>query len=332
MNEILQARALIRSFLDRLDAAAPGDEVSAVFADFTTDGVPYRGMHPFNTLTGSGAIADSVWSPLKQAMPVLQRRSDIYLCGHNNLPGQSGLWVVEMGNILGDFTRDWLGITATRKTTYLPYVSFYCIENGRIAEIVEFLDLFAVISQAGFNPWQTEHSGGFMMSPGPRTHDGLLEAPQDAHVTEQTFALTFDMLADLAKSYTSPADHMSRFWHSDMNWFGPTGIGASLGFEGYRRGHTGPFENKLDTVDILTEEVTVAEGHFSAVMWWPCLRMRNTGGYMGVPANDNLAEMRVVDVYRREGDKLAENWIFIDILHFLKGQGVDVLANIQKGN
>ena len=37
--------------------------------------------------------------------------------------------------------------------------------------------------------------------------------------------------------------------------------------------------------------------------------------------------MRVVDLYRRDGDKLAENWIFIDILHFLAEQGVDLLAN-----
>ena len=56
--------------------------------------------------------------------------------------------------------------------------------------------------------------------------------------------------------------------------------------------------------------------------------MRNTGDYMGVPANDTVAEMRVVDLYRRDGDKLAENWIFIDMLHFLKMQGVDLLAQI----
>ena len=35
--------------------------------------------------------------------------------------------------------------------------------------------------------------------------------------------------------------------------------------------------------------------------------------------------MRVVDLYRRDGDKLAENWIFIDHLHFLKLLGVDLL-------
>jgi hypothetical protein len=38
------------------------------------------------------------------------------------------------------------------------------------------------------------------------------------------------------------------------------------------------------------------------------------------------AEMRVVDLYRREGDLIAENWNFIDHLHFLDQLGVDLVA------
>ena len=167
-----------------------------------------------------------------------------------------------------------------------------------------------------------------MMSPGPKTHDGLLWGPSEASDTEHSFDLTHRMLTELAQSYTSPEDHLERFWHRDMNWFGPTGIGASLGFPGYGRGHTGPFEEKLETVEIHDWEVAVAEGFYSATMWWPCLTMRNVGGYMGAPANDALAQMRVVDLYRRDGDKLAENWIFIDLLHFLKEQGFDLLSDI----
>jgi len=332
MSDIANAKTLVAGFLERFDRAAPGKETRAILGKAATNALKYRGVHPFNELTGAQAVADQVWSPLKSAMPMLQRRPDIFLCGHNDLPGQSGLWVVQMGNFLGDFTRDWLGVPPTHKTTYVPYVSFYRVEADRIVEMVEFLDIFAVISQAGLNPWLKDQSGGFIMSPGPKTHDGVMRAAQDAGESKKTFDLTFEMLADLAKSYTSPADHIERFWHTDMNWFGPTGIGASLGFEGYRRGHTGPFEHKLDTVDILREEITAAEGNFSGVMWWPCLRMRNTDNYMGVPSNGALAEMRVVDMYRREDGKLAENWIFIDMLHFLLGQSIDVLGDIRKGS
>ena len=42
------------------------------------------------------------------------------------------------------------------------------------------------------------------------------------------------------------------------------------------------------------------------------------------------SEMRVVDVYRQRDGKLAENWIFIDILHYLAVQGLDVLGRMAR--
>ena len=51
---------------------------------------------------------------------------------------------------------------------------------------------------------------------------------------------------------------------------------------------------------------------------------------MGLPKTEKTVEMRVVDIYRRDGEKLAENWIFIDLLYFLMQQGVDVLGRTEK--
>ena len=51
---------------------------------------------------------------------------------------------------------------------------------------------------------------------------------------------------------------------------------------------------------------------------------------MGLPASDVPADMRVVDIYRRQGDKLAENWVLIDLPWWLKQQGVDVFDRIKK--
>jgi len=51
---------------------------------------------------------------------------------------------------------------------------------------------------------------------------------------------------------------------------------------------------------------------------------------MGMPASEKPGDMRVIDMYRREGDKLTENWIFIDLLHFWNQQGVDILDRIKK--
>ena len=48
---------------------------------------------------------------------------------------------------------------------------------------------------------------------------------------------------------------------------------------------------------------------------------------MGITTAPKPSEMRVIDMYRREGNKLTENWVFIDLLHFWKILGVDVLKN-----
>ena len=50
---------------------------------------------------------------------------------------------------------------------------------------------------------------------------------------------------------------------------------------------------------------------------------------MGLPPSDRPCEFRVIDVYRREGEKLKENWVFIDILHFFKQQSIDILNNLE---
>jgi hypothetical protein len=57
--------------------------------------------------------------------------------------------------------------------------------------------------------------------------------------------------------------------------------------------------------------------------------LRNSGGYLGMTASpEGLADMRVIDLYREADGKLAENWIFIDILHYLNMQGLDVLGRM----
>ena len=72
----------------------------------------------------------------------------------------------------------------------------------------------------------------------------------------------------------------------------------------------------------------MAEGLYGGFFGWPNLSLVPSNGYLGMPPFHGYAEMRVVDIYRRDGDKLAENWIFIDLLHFLNMQGRDVLAEI----
>ena len=115
-------------------------------------------------------------------------------------------------------------------------------------------------------------------------------------------------------------------WHNDMIWWGPGGIGASYTIDGYQKGHTKPFQDGLEFVRFNGHILSSAEDDLGGWFGWPNLIMKPKGEYLGLTnASDIESEMRVVDLYRRDGDKLAENWIFIDHLHFLKKLGVDLL-------
>jgi hypothetical protein len=122
-------------------------------------------------------------------------------------------------------------------------------------------------------------------------------------------------------------------WREDMLWWGPSGIGAAYTQERYLKQHCGPFEAGLEFVRHDGHETRIAEGNFGGFFGYPSLIMRPTGGYMGVTsASDREFEMRIVDIYRREGDRLAENWIFIDHLHVLHQLGHDALARMGTGD
>ena len=72
-----------------------------------------------------------------------------------------------------------------------------------------------------------------------------------------------------------------------------------------------------------------ADGKYGGFFGWANLSNRNTGGFLGLPEARGASEMRVMDVYRRDGDKLAENWVIIDLPYYLKQQGLDVLERLK---
>ncbi|WP_299986235.1 nuclear transport factor 2 family protein [uncultured Ruegeria sp.] len=327
MAEYQDAKALVHTANTAIDAA-DGDAVASEMEPYYASDILWRGMHPFHEQAGIAAVADTYWRPLKDAMGPLLRRPDIFFAGSNEIDGFSSTWVVEMGHLMGTWDRPWISLAPSRKLAFLRYCEFHRIEDGRIAETACYVDILNLLAQSGRHPISGT-TGSVVLTPGPATHDGLL---YDAHPEAEgraTVQLIADMVTDLrANKVGSPEDHMTRFWTPDMCWFGPGGIGASAFFDGYRRGHSGPFEDGLEYVTYTEHVARLGESNFGGFFGYPSLTVRSTGGFMGLPPSDVAANMRIVDLYRRDGDRLAENWIFIDIPHFIATQGVDILAEL----
>ena len=261
----------------------------------------------------------------------MQRRMDVFFAGKNFIDDGASIWVCSMGHLMGLFDQPWLGIQPTGKIVMLRYAEFHKIEDGEIAETAFYFDIPHLMIQAGYEPFK-KPTAMHLVQPGPATHDGLLFEDAPAAEGQKTMDAMHAMINDLGTwGLGLPlVDELARTWHDDMIWWGPAGIGASYTIERYAKQHSGPFRAAMSDRSSTGHIARIGEGHYSGFFGWPNFIAKPTGGFMGLPPSDKPCEFRVIDIYRREGDKLKENWIFIDMLHFFAQQKIDILGNLKE--
>ncbi|MGB0879978.1 MAG: hypothetical protein ACPGTO_05380 [Polaribacter sp.] len=327
------AKNVVRNYIKEFDAAS-SEALTSVLKTHTTEDYFWRGMHPFYEQSGAESVIEIFWKPLKKSFSHIQRREDIFFAGANDCDGGKTQWVVNVGNLLALFDTSWLGIPPTGKMVFLRYAEFHKVAGNKITETAFFCDILSVMDQAGCYPLPPMTGTSFIY-PGPRTHDGLLFDEKDPKEAVKTMEVLNKMIADLDEINVSgddrcPPELLARTWNKDMIWYGPTGIGASYTIERYQKQHQYPFRENLTDKVFNGHIARFAEGNYCGFFGWPNLYNKNKGGFLGLPKSDVVAEMRVVDIYRREGNKLAENWVYIDILYYLYQQGLDILGRLKE--
>ncbi len=328
MTNVQTEKALVRDYYAALDA--DNADLPAVMDQFIADDYLWRGFHPFNEQTSGADVATKFWQPLRASLKHMHRRQDIFMAGQNTLE-HGGTWVVSMGHLMGLFDEPWLGIRPTGRMAFLRYCEFNRVEDGKITETAMFFDIPHLMIQAGQNPFPPQ-TGAHIIQPGPACHTGLMFDAQDPAEGAKTMAAVDYMVGDI-KTWKGGreeplVDELRRSWCEDMYWFGPAGIGATYTIERYAQQHSGPFRAGFKDRIFNGHICRMAEGRFGGFFGWPNLTLEPTGGFMGMPATHKPGDMRVIDIYSRRDDKLFENWIFIDLLHFWNQQGLDVLGRL----
>lgn len=331
MGAFKEKKQLVLKYFTEMENAAP-EKIKDVMKSYMSNEYNFKGVYPFREQIGVDNAADVFFIPLKKALSSMQRRQDIFIGGINEIDGST--WVMSMGHFMGLFDHDWLGIPHTRKMISLRYAEFNCVEGDKIIKTGLFVDIIGFMQQAGVNPLPPQ-TGNYYVYPGPRNHDGLLfeDAPEEEGI--KTLALVDKMVDDLDElnksgSMGCPPELLEKAWSKNMIWFGPGGIGASYTIPRYQEQHQLPFRNNLKDKTFNGHVCRFAEGNFACFFGWPNLTNRPIGGFLGLPGGEVRADMQVVDVYCREGDKLAENWVFIDIPYWLKQQGLDILERTRQ--
>ena len=330
MSQLLHAKQISQAFSAALIA---GEGAEAYRAPAYT----WRGVRPFYEQDWDGAQAQ-FWRPLRHAFDGFERREDIFFAGlsESEQAAAGQVWTCSMGQFAGIYARPFLDIPATGRLTFLRYAEFHRVAGDQIAESAIWIDVIGLMHDCGAYPLPPM-TGRWFTYPGPKGGAGRLLGESDAAEGAKTLHLINAMIthlgtANLKDHEKFPPDLLRAHWQEDFRWYGPCGIGATATIKAYQQQHQYPFRLNLYDKQFNGHVARFAEGDFGAFFGWPNLNNKNAGGFMGLPASDTSAAMRVVDVYRREGEKLAENWVFIDIPHYLAQQGLDVLARMRQLN
>ena len=336
----------------RLLQRVPGPDAAAALREQMAPDASWFVSHPLNELVGPAAVADQFYASLQTAFPDLERRTDLFFGGEwispppgvvGHAPPElrgEGWWVTTTGHYLGTFKQPWLGIQATGEPAALRFGEFYRWQQGpdgvgRITEARVLLDIVDLARQAGRRILPPS-SGLEWLVPGPAPHDGLLLGSTDPALGLESMRLTLEMFTGLWRFDGKNLDSMDmpRYWHPNMMWYGPGGIGSMRGVGGFQRHHQAPFLHAFPDRGSphhlpRGHRARVAEGPYVGSTGWPSVRGTFIGDYLGVKATGKPINMRVMDWWRNDGKLLTENWVLIDLPHLMLQMDVDLLARLR---
>lgn len=285
--------------------------------------------HPVNALRGCAAIVDQYLAPLHRALPDLERRDDLFFAGwwDGRIDGGAGWWATATGHYVGTLCAPLFGIPARGETVWLRFGEFLRVEGRRVVEGRVLLDLVDLARQVG-TPVLPAPSGREVLVPGPAGHAGLQHDAADAQRSAASLGLVEAMIGGLGRYNRQDLQSMgmARYWHPQMMWYGPGGIGTCRSIEGFERHHQKPFLVALPDRKGGHHRTRFAEGDFVASTGWPSVRATHAGPYLGEPASGRMVGLRVMDWWRAEGDLLRENWVLLDLPDLFMQVGLDILA------
>ena len=337
-------KAAVWDLWQRLNHAAIA-ELPAILRAALHEDASWHVSAPIDHISGVEAVIADFWLPLRRSFPDLKRAPYIFMGGidqssalYATVGGEQ--WVSGCGYLTGTFAEDWLGIPATGGKANIFFGVFYVLREGLIAECYLQLDILALIRQAGYQllPPAPGAEGGKI--PRPRANDGILLSENDPLQGRKSIQLV-QAMAQGMRRYLRSRDggdlrsmEQAKYWHQDMKWYGPSGIGACFSLEEYEDFHQRPWLEGFGDRNISREGSgrrmgRIGEGSYCAGGIWDTAYSHHNGVYAGVPASGKLLTLRDFDWWKRDGELLVENWVPIDMIDLFRQMGVDLMARLE---
>lgn len=326
-NQRNKARAL--SLWQALDNA-PQDAMG-----YLTHLQSWQGPEPFGVMHGAEAVIETMFARLRWAIPNLTRNVHLFLGGVSDARqaggGDGTAWVAGTGYYTGRAVKRVFGIPATDTDLRIRWADFVQFDKNdniiHVQTIWDFVDWFDQIRL----PVLPRPLGAAHVFPAATGYDGVLSAPQDTDQTHKTLALGRELIFGGLNSFDERdlgSMGMARFFHSNLKWYGPGGIGACLSLKEFETSHQEPWLIAFPDRKVTHLESLFAEGRLLAASGPKGVTATHKGPYLGHPASGNPVEVSGIDFWLRSGNRFTENWVFVDMIHLFSQMGVDLFDRL----
>ncbi|MDH3429685.1 MAG: ester cyclase [Gammaproteobacteria bacterium] len=328
-------KRVVRAYWDALARAKSAGSMD-VCRQYMAEQHCWRGFDPLGHLDGPEGFVKGFWAPLLESFPDLERKTWLYFGGRSNGRNDGAndgkMWVTGTGVLSATFSKDYLSIPATGRQVNVRWGEFCRLEDGKLAETFFLIDVIDLMQQAGFEVLPPGR-GRAGIYPPPAANDGILLDPQDEAVSAYSLdhirRFIFDGLNRFDESDLKSMG-MAEFFHPDVSWYGPGGIGACLSFKEFETLHQKPWLHAFPDRAVQDLDALFAEGPFSGGPGWSGVLATHKGGYLGHAATGRRLGINGLDWWKREGEMYVENWVFVDMIHLFRQLDVDLFARLEE--
>ena len=298
----------------------------------------WHGPDPVGVRDAAG-IVRALFAPLRQAVPDLQRETHIFMGGvssaHEDGRGDGAHWVAATGYYTGRATKAAFGIPATSTDLRIRWGEFLRFDqDGAVIYAQTIWDFVDWFDQIGM-PVLPRPKGAQHVYPAPTAYNGVLDAAQSDAVSGATLDLGRSFIFGGLNSFDETdlsSMGMARFFHPNVKWYGPGGIGACLSLKEFETRHQQPWLIAFPDRKVMHLESLFAEDRMLAASGPMGVLATHTGPYLGQAATGARLEVSGLDFWLRTEDQFTENWVFVDMIHLFKQMGVDLFARLPNGS
>ena len=326
MSTPASAKRLARAYWAACDMADK-DALRAVMAD----DMMWEGPWPAKEARSAEALVDLWAGPMRAAFPDMHRQFHILTAGVSDARTDGGadgaLWVAGCGYLVGPAVAECLGLPATDRVLRLRWGEFLRIEDDRIAEVQLIVDLVDWCEQIG-RPVLPPSRGVPGVWPAATAFDAVLLGDEDPGETAETLDLGRDLIFGGLNVFDRgdlQSMDMARFFHPNLKWYGPGGIGACLSFAEFEDLHQRPWLDAFPDRKVENLRALFAEGRVLSASGTAGVVATHSGDYLGTPPSGATLEVSGIDFWLRTDAQFTENWVFVDMVKLFGQMGVDLL-------